>query len=96
MTQLHWRSPSEAESSGVVLGDVDGDLKRWFDQHPVGVVVLRPDRIIAGAAFAQESRQLADAVLLAASTTANNLPGSTIIPTTSREDAGWQSSPSPR
>lgn len=62
MSQLHWRSPTEDESCGEVVGDVDGDVKRWFDQHPVGVVVIRPDRIVAGAAFAQRAGRLADAV----------------------------------
>lgn len=32
---------------GVVLGDVDGAFKRWFDEAPGGVVILRPDRIVA-------------------------------------------------
>ena len=62
MSQLHWRSPGEDASHGAVVGDVDGDLKRWFDRNPVGVVVIRPDRIVAGASFAQQSDRLAAAV----------------------------------
>src|SRR5881394_4046845 len=34
-------------SGGVVLADVDGAFKRWFDEAPGGVVILRPDRIVA-------------------------------------------------
>ncbi|HSW26600.1 MAG TPA: FAD-dependent monooxygenase, partial [Burkholderiaceae bacterium] len=32
---------------GVVLADADGAFKRWFDEAPGGVVILRPDRIVA-------------------------------------------------
>jgi 3-(3-hydroxy-phenyl)propionate hydroxylase len=32
---------------GVVLTDVDGAFKRWFDEAPGGIVILRPDRIVA-------------------------------------------------
>jgi 3-(3-hydroxy-phenyl)propionate hydroxylase len=38
------REPPEA---GVVLSDVEGAFKRWFDEAPGGVVILRPDRIVA-------------------------------------------------
>jgi 3-(3-hydroxy-phenyl)propionate hydroxylase len=34
-------------AGGIVLADVDGDFKRWFDEAPGGVVILRPDRIVA-------------------------------------------------
>jgi 3-(3-hydroxy-phenyl)propionate hydroxylase len=37
----------EPPQGGVVLSDVDGAFKRWFDEAPGGVVVLRPDRIVA-------------------------------------------------
>jgi 3-(3-hydroxy-phenyl)propionate hydroxylase len=37
----------EPPSGGVVLSDVDGAFKRWFDEAPGGVVILRPDRIVA-------------------------------------------------
>lgn len=32
---------------GIVVADVDGAFKRWFDMASGGVVVLRPDRIVA-------------------------------------------------
>jgi 3-(3-hydroxy-phenyl)propionate hydroxylase len=37
----------EPPAGGVVLSDVDGAFKRWFDEAPGGVVILRPDRIVA-------------------------------------------------
>jgi len=62
MSQLAWRSATEDATHGTVVGDVDGDVKRWFDGRPVGVLVIRPDRIVAGAALAQECEDLAAAV----------------------------------
>jgi len=59
--QLNWEEP-EGGSGGVVpprpappddavliVGDLDGALKRWFDAHPESVLLLRPDRIVGGA-----------------------------------------------
>jgi 3-(3-hydroxy-phenyl)propionate hydroxylase len=37
----------EAPAGGVVLSDVEGAFKRWFDEAPGGVVILRPDRVVA-------------------------------------------------
>jgi 3-(3-hydroxy-phenyl)propionate hydroxylase len=37
----------EPPSGGLVLADVDGAFKRWFDSAPGSIVVLRPDRIVA-------------------------------------------------
>lgn len=37
----------EAPEDGVVLADRDGDFKRWFDNAPGAVIILRPDRIVA-------------------------------------------------
>jgi 3-(3-hydroxy-phenyl)propionate hydroxylase len=37
----------EPPQGGVVLADTDGAFKRWFDEAPGGVVLLRPDRIVA-------------------------------------------------
>ncbi|GLR66956.1 3-(3-hydroxy-phenyl)propionate/3-hydroxycinnamic acid hydroxylase [Acidocella aquatica] len=36
-----------------VLGDKSGDLKEWFGQHDEAVVLLRPDRFVAGACAPQ-------------------------------------------
>ena len=37
----------EPPAGGLVLADVDGAFKRWFDTAPGSIVVLRPDRIVA-------------------------------------------------
>ncbi len=37
----------EPPSGGVVLSDIDGSFKRWFDDAPGGVLILRPDRVVA-------------------------------------------------
>ena len=36
-----------------MIGDSTGRLKSWFDTHPVGFVIVRPDRYVAAAALAQ-------------------------------------------
>ncbi|MFT4011165.1 MAG: bifunctional 3-(3-hydroxy-phenyl)propionate/3-hydroxycinnamic acid hydroxylase [Nocardioidaceae bacterium] len=46
--QLEW-DPGAPDDSVLVVGDVDGTLKRWFDEHTESVVLIRPDRIVAGA-----------------------------------------------
>jgi 3-(3-hydroxy-phenyl)propionate hydroxylase len=43
--QLHWEEPGDV----LVVGDLDGSLKNWFDAHPESVLLLRPDRIVGGA-----------------------------------------------
>ena len=40
------------DESVVVVGDLDGTLKRWFDARPQSVVLIRPDRIVGGASAA--------------------------------------------
>ena len=62
MTQLHWISGRELARSTVV-GDVDGDVKRWFDARPESVVLLRPDRFVAGACLAQDVTELCRSTL---------------------------------
>jgi 3-(3-hydroxy-phenyl)propionate hydroxylase len=43
-------APDAAPDGGVVVvGDLDGALKRWFDERPESVLLLRPDRIVGGA-----------------------------------------------
>ena len=58
-TQLHWDAaptgdPREA-ADVTVIGDTTGRLKSWFDTHPVGFVVVRPDRYVAAAAISQHA-----------------------------------------
>ena len=49
--QLHWDEAAPDESV-LIVGDLDGSLKRWFDARPESVVLLRPDRIVGGASRA--------------------------------------------
>lgn len=37
----------EPPEGGVVIADIDGAFKRWFDEAPGGVAILRPDRVVA-------------------------------------------------
>jgi len=66
MTQLHWVSGRELKR-GMVVGDVDGDVKRWFDARPESVVLLRPDRFVAGTCLAQDVTKLCRSTLAALS-----------------------------
>ena len=59
-TQLHWdaapdRRPAGSRRDVTVIGDSTGRLKSWFDTHPVGFVIVRPDRYVAAAALAQHA-----------------------------------------
>ena len=38
-----------------MIGDATGRLKSWFDTHPVGFVIVRPDRYVAAAAVSQHA-----------------------------------------
>ncbi|ORB80172.1 bifunctional 3-(3-hydroxy-phenyl)propionate/3-hydroxycinnamic acid hydroxylase [Mycobacterium timonense] len=59
-TQLHWTGHDDPDV--VVVGDRRGDLKSWFDIHAESVLVLRPDRCIAGACIAQRAPDLSAAL----------------------------------
>jgi 3-(3-hydroxy-phenyl)propionate hydroxylase len=41
--------PAPPDDAVLIVGDLDGALKRWFDAHPESVLLLRPDRIVGGA-----------------------------------------------
>jgi 3-(3-hydroxy-phenyl)propionate hydroxylase len=74
-TQLHWDAaptgdPREAHDV-TVIGDATGRLKTWFDTHPVGFVVVRPDRYVAAAAVSQH----APSVTTALATALHLIPG---------------------
>jgi 3-(3-hydroxy-phenyl)propionate hydroxylase len=68
-TQLHWDAaptddPREADAV-TVIGDATGRLKSWFDTHPVGFVVVRPDRYVAAAALSQHASSITTALATA-------------------------------
>jgi 3-(3-hydroxy-phenyl)propionate hydroxylase len=65
-TQLHWDADptgDQRERADVtVIGDPTGRLKEWFDLHPVGFVIIRPDRYVAAAALAQDAPRVTTAL----------------------------------
>jgi 3-(3-hydroxy-phenyl)propionate hydroxylase len=72
-TQLYWDAaptgdPREALDV-TVIGDATGRLKTWFDTHPVGFVVVRPDRYVAAAAVSQHAPSVTTALATALSLT---------------------------
>jgi 3-(3-hydroxy-phenyl)propionate hydroxylase len=83
-TQLHYEPPHEgslvegtgpAETGEVtVIGDREGRLKAWFDDHLVGVAFLRPDRYVAAACIAQEASKVTGALSTALSLTEGAQP----------------------
>jgi 3-(3-hydroxy-phenyl)propionate hydroxylase len=69
-TQLHWDAaptgdPRETASDVTVIGDPTGRLKSWFDTHPVGFVIVRPDRYVAAAALAQHGSSVVSSLATA-------------------------------
>lgn len=66
-TQRPWAEGEFADSGTLVVGDIDGRLKAWFDTRGVGVVFLRPDRFVAAVCLAQAAPQALDALLTAMS-----------------------------
>lgn len=65
-----------ADPEAIVAGDPTGALKRWFDQRPTPVVVLRPDRFVAAAGLAQDAGRMVEALAEAVSL----LPAGTSTP----------------
>lgn len=63
-TQLFWTGHDADSDDGsvVIVGDRTGALKSWFDVHAESVLVLRPDRCIAGADIAQRAPELSNAL----------------------------------
>ncbi|MUM26512.1 bifunctional 3-(3-hydroxy-phenyl)propionate/3-hydroxycinnamic acid hydroxylase [Mycolicibacterium sp. CBMA 295] len=63
-TQLFWtgHDADNGDGSVVIVGDRTGALKSWFDVHAESVLVLRPDRCIAGADIAQRAPELSTAL----------------------------------
>ncbi|MFE9322436.1 bifunctional 3-(3-hydroxy-phenyl)propionate/3-hydroxycinnamic acid hydroxylase [Nocardia sp. NPDC052278] len=68
-SQRAWAEGAYADSPTpvTVVGDADGAIKRWFDDRPVGVLFLRPDRFVAAACLAQQTPAALAAVLEAMS-----------------------------
>jgi 3-(3-hydroxy-phenyl)propionate hydroxylase len=71
----------EPPAGGIVLADTEGAFKRWFDEAPGGIVLLRPDRVVAAVCtpweLADTLRSLAERMALdttAEGATARHLP----------------------
>lgn len=47
-TQKDW-ADNYVEDGTVVVSDIEGTLKTWFDDHAVGTTIIRPDRFVAAA-----------------------------------------------
>jgi 3-(3-hydroxy-phenyl)propionate hydroxylase len=55
--QLNWDEPEpgteqpdrQPDDGVLIVGDLDGSLKTWFDGHAESVLLIRPDRIVGGA-----------------------------------------------
>lgn len=59
------RTWTEAHTSAaaIVLGDVDGTVKKWFDDRPYAVVFLRPDKFVAAVSLTGQADRTLGAVL---------------------------------
>jgi len=75
-TQLHWDdTPTDDPREALdvtVIGDATGRLKAWFDTHPVGFVIIRPDRYVAAAALSQHAPSVTTALATALHLTGEN------------------------
>jgi len=57
--QLGWEEAAPDDDGRVlIVGDLDGSLKRWFDAHAESVVLVRPDRIVGGAGSAHAASDM--------------------------------------
>lgn len=66
LTELHWKDDDHPDVH--VVGDRNGDLKAFFDEHRESILFIRPDRVVAGACMTQHgsvlTRSLIDALSL--------------------------------
>ncbi|MGP9608462.1 3-(3-hydroxyphenyl)propionate hydroxylase [Glutamicibacter sp. BW80] len=61
-TQYEW-AKRDMSPEVLVVSDVTGRLKKWFDDRPTPMVLLRPDRFVAGACLHQDGPRTIAAVL---------------------------------
>ncbi|TWG94997.1 3-(3-hydroxy-phenyl)propionate hydroxylase [Nocardioides sp. J9] len=55
---------AERASEGVLtIGDAQGRLKKWFDDKPVSVLFVRPDRVVAAESLAVQAVDTAERLL---------------------------------
>jgi 3-(3-hydroxy-phenyl)propionate hydroxylase len=63
-TQYEWAKRDMHEET-LVLADTAGRLKKWFDDRPTPMLLIRPDRFVAGACLNQDGPETIDAALAA-------------------------------
>lgn len=56
MTQLWWTEDDDQEVT--IVGDATGRLKQWFDEQSGSIVIVRPDRFVAGMSLAHNVSSL--------------------------------------
>lgn len=61
--QLH--AERQVHEGVIRVGDTSGRLKEWFGRYPSSIVLLRPDRFVAGLAIPQTLGQVGDSLLRA-------------------------------
>lgn len=91
-TQLHVDPPRDA--STVVAADIDGRIKRWFDDRPTPVLFLRPDRFVAAAGIAQDAPAALSALFAAAHVRIDSLESSAVAPDQPSATAAGSDEPS--
>lgn len=62
--QREWAAANASEGV-LTIGDAQGRLKKWFDDKPISVLFLRPDRVIAAECLAVEAEDVAAELLQA-------------------------------
>ena len=61
--QMELDRPQDPDA--LVLGDVTGRFKEWFDEQPASVVFLRPDRFVAAATITQDAGRAVESIAAA-------------------------------
>lgn len=56
------KAAHETGADVIRVGDLSGRLKTWFGRYPASIVVLRPDRFVAGIAIPQTVGAVCDAL----------------------------------
>ena len=53
-TQTDWAKET-FDADTVVVSDLTGELKKWFDKYAIGIVLTRPDKFVAFAGFTADA-----------------------------------------
>ncbi|SDP36530.1 bifunctional 3-(3-hydroxy-phenyl)propionate/3-hydroxycinnamic acid hydroxylase [Ectopseudomonas guguanensis] len=69
LPDVQLNSSREVRDGVVRVGDTTGRLKEWFGRYPASIVLLRPDRFVAGLALPQTVGEIGDQLLQALAAT---------------------------